>query len=375
MGVARPEKRRNHRPTCFLCPIMGQFGRTGVLVVNLGTPDSPTRGDVYRYLREFLTDRRVIDYPWVARQALVQGVIAPFRSGSSAKLYQKLWTEAGSPLKVFGESLVEQLQPRLGEQYIVRLAMRYQSPSIESTIEELLALDIDRLVVFSLFPQYASATVGSVHDEVMRVLRQAENIPELVLMRDYYDHPGMIRCFADNARRFDLDSYDHVLFSFHGLPERQLRKSDRHEHCTKAADCCGSISAVNQYCYSAQSHATARAISQELGLSPKQYTVCFQSRLGPEKWAQPYTSATIKARREAGDTRLLVLCPAFTADCLETVIEIADEYHEEFMELGGEVLDLVPSLNDSAAWVEVVAGMVEARVGQGLLSAKTTVQV
>ena len=345
---------------------MATFGKTGVLIVNLGTPDSPTRYDVYRYLREFLTDRRVIDYPWVARQALVQGIIAPLRSGSSAKLYQDLWTEEGSPLKVYGESLVEQVAPRLGDEYVVRLAMRYQEPSIEDTIKELLDEDISRLVVFSLFPQYASATVGSVHDEVMRVLREEDNIPELVLLRDYYDHPTMLDCFADNARAFDLDSYDHVLFSFHGLPERQLRKADRHEHCTKAENCCSVIGRVNQYCYSAQCHATAHGIARRLGLhddarpnhDQPAYSICFQSRLGPEKWAQPYTSDIIKERRDAGDTKLIVLCPAFTADCLETVIEISDEYKEEFEEMGGEVLDLVPSLNDMPKWADAVAEII-----------------
>ena len=360
---------------------MAKFGKTGVLVVNLGTPDSPTRYDVYRYLREFLTDRRVIDYPWVARQALVQGVIAPLRSGSSAKLYQELWTEEGSPLKVFGESLVAQLQPRLGEEYVVRLAMRYQVPSIEATVKELLAEDIDKLVVFSLFPQYASATVGSVHDEVMRVLRAEQNIPELVLIRDYYDDAAMIECFAENARAFDLDAYDHVLFSFHGLPERQLRRADRHEHCTKAEHCCSNIGRVNQYCYSAQCHATAHGIARALGLHDEAranhdqpaYSICFQSRLGPEKWAQPYTSDVIKARREAGDTKLLVLCPAFTADCLETVIEISDEYKEEFEEMGGEVLDLVPSLNDMPAWADAVAALVRERAGEAVAPSASAV--
>ena len=337
------------------------IGPTGVLIVNLGTPDSPTRYDVYRYLREFLTDRRVIDYPWVARQALVQGVIAPFRSGSSAKLYQQLWMEEGSPLKVYGESLVEKVQPLLGEDYLVRLAMRYQQPSIESTLRELLAQDISELVVFSLFPQYASATVGSVHDEVMRVLRAEDSIPEVHFIRDYYDHPALVEAFAQNARSFDVPSYDHVLFSFHGLPERQLREADRHDHCTKAKNCCGSIGTQNQFCYSAQCHATARAIAKELGLMPEDYSICFQSRLGPEKWAQPYTSDLIKQRRDVGDTKLLVLCPAFTADCLETVIEISDEYKEEFEELGGETLDLVPSLNDMPMWVEAVAGLVRSR--------------
>lgn len=337
------------------------LGRTGVLVVNLGTPDSPGRYDVYRYLREFLTDRRVIDYPWVARQALVQGVIAPFRSGSSAKLYRQLWMEEGSPLKVFGESLVASLAPLLGEDYVVRLAMRYQQPSVEDAIRELLAEDVAELIVFPLFPQYASATTGSVHDEVMRILRAEDSIPEVHLVRDYYDHPALVDCFAQNARQFGTENYDHVLFSFHGLPERQLRTADRHEHCTKAENCCGTLTTKNQFCYSAQCHATARAIAGELELGDGDYSICFQSRLGPEKWAQPYTSDLIKQRREAGDERLLVLCPAFTADCLETVIEISDEYKEEFEELGGKVLDLVPSLNDMPQWVGAVAEMVRAR--------------
>jgi len=352
---------------------MASYGKTGVLVVNLGTPDSPGRYDVYRYLREFLTDRRVIDYPWVARQALVQGVIAPFRSGSSAKLYQELWTTDGSPLKVYGESLVEQLQTSLGTDFLVRLAMRYQEPSIADTLQDLLAADIDKLIVFSLFPQYASATVGSVHDEVMRLLREEDNIPETVFIRDYYDNPEMLACFADNARQFDLTSYNHILFSFHGLPERQLRKADRHNHCTQAENCCSTIGQVNQYCYSAQCHATAQGIARQLGLHQDSlpnhdqaaYSICFQSRLGPEKWAQPYTSEVIARRRELGDTKLLVLCPAFTADCLETVIEISDEYHEEFLALGGEVLDLVPSLNDNPRWVAAISAMIRARARVG----------
>lgn len=353
------------RPIChnltkdsFICTLMAKLGPTGVLIVNLGTPDSPTRYDVYRYLREFLTDARVIDYPWPARQALVQGIIAPFRSGSSAKLYQQLWTEEGSPLKVYGESLVEQIKPKLGDDYIVKLAMRYQQPSIENALKELLEADVSEIVVFSLFPQYASATVGSVHDEVMRILRKEQSIPAVRLIRDYYDHPAMISCFVENARKFGTENYDHVLFSFHGLPERQLRTADRHNHCTKVENCCSTIGLNNQFCYSAQCHATAQAIAQELGLSPDNYSICFQSRLGPEKWAQPYTSEVIKDRRKVGDTRLLVLCPAFTADCLETVIEISDEYKEEFEELGGEVLDLVPSLNDMPAWVDAIVGMV-----------------
>ncbi len=342
---------------------MASFGKTGVMIVNLGTPDSPSRSDVYRYLREFLTDRRVIDYPWIARQALVQGIIAPFRSGSSAKLYKELWTPEGSPLKVYGERLVEAVKPLLGEECSVKLAMRYQEPSMKGVLKEFIEEDIDKLVVFSLYPHYASASVGSVHDEIMRLLREEDNIPELVLIRDYYDNPAMINCFVENARAFDIPSYDHILFSFHGLPERQLRKADRHNHCAKAENCCSVIGKHNQFCYSAQCHNTAQLIAAELGLSPDQYSICFQSRLGREKWVQPYTTDVLKQRREAGDSKMLVLCPAFTSDCLETTIEVSDEYFEEWVEMGGEVLDLVPSLNDMPEWVEAVAQIIRDRAG------------
>ncbi|MCB0637247.1 MAG: ferrochelatase [Lewinella sp.] len=337
---------------------MATFGKKGVLLVNLGTPDEPTRGAVYRYLKQFLLDRRVIDYPWLARQLLVQGIIAPIRSGKSAKLYQQLWTEEGSPLKVYGERVAAGIQDLLGPDYLVELAMRYQSPSIPSAIERLLARQVSEIIVFPLFPQYAGATTGSVHDEVMRILRKEETIPNVRMVNSYYDDPRMIAIFADNARQFELASYDHILFSYHGLPQRQLRRADRCGHCLQADNCCGSISEVNQFCYSAQCHATTRAIAGELGLPPEQYTTTFQSRLGPEEWAKPYTSKVIEAQAAQGARRLLVFSPAFVADCLETLIEISEEYQEEFEEMGGEKVDLVPSLNDDPRWIKTVAELV-----------------
>jgi ferrochelatase len=169
----------------------------------------------------------------------------------------------------------------------------------------------------------------------------------------------MIKIFADNARQFDLDSYDHIIFSYHGLPQRQLRKGDpTNSHCTKKEDCCMNITPVNQFCYSAQCHATTKAIVAELGLKPEQYTTAFQSRLGPEAWAQPYTIKTIEEQAEKGAKRLLVFSPAFVADCLETIIEIGTEYQEEFEEMGGEHVDLVPSLNDDPRWIQTVADLV-----------------
>jgi len=339
---------------------MAHFGKTGVLLVNLGTPDEPTRGAVYRYLKQFLLGRRVIDYPWIARNLLVRGLIAPLRSGKSAKMYQLLWTDKGSPLKYYGELVAAGVQERLGDDYVVELAMRYQNPSIASALDTLLKQQVSEIIVFPLFPQYAGATTGSIHEEVMRLLVKREAIPNVKMVNSYYDEPAMIKIFADNARKFDLKKYDHILFSFHGLPQRQLRKADDCNHCLKVEGCCNSISIVNQFCYSAQCHATTRAIATELGLTPDQFTTTFQSRLGPDAWAQPYTSTVLEEQAHKGAKNILVFSPAFVADCLETVVEISDEYQEEFEEMGGEKVDLVPSLNDDPRWMDAVADLVRA---------------
>lgn len=334
-------------------PIMEQ--KTGILLVNLGTPDAPTRSAVYRYLQQFLLDARVIDINPIARNLLVRGIIAPFRSGKSAKAYQELWTENGSPLKFYGERLAAQIQTRLGGAYQVELAMRYQNPSLQSAIQKLMQAKVSKIKVFSLFPQYASATVGSVHEEVMRILSTQQIIPETEFINSYPTWEPMIELFAANARQFELGSYDHFLFSYHGLPQRQLVKADAFNHCLKQNDCCKTLTPTNQFCYSAQCYATTQAIAAKLGLTEQQYTVCFQSRLGSDPWTQPYTVQVIEKLAKQGAKRLLVFCPAFTADCLETTIEIGEEYQEDFHKWGGEQLDLVPSLNDSPAWADALA--------------------
>jgi protoporphyrin/coproporphyrin ferrochelatase len=334
----------------------------GVLIVNLGTPDAPTRGAVYRYLKQFLLDPRVIDVNWLLRNILVRGIIAPFRSGQSSKAYKELWTENGSPLKFYGEALVRELRKELGAGYAVELAMRYQSPSIESALKALLAKKVERLVIFPLFPQYASASTGSVHEEVMRLLSKQQVIPSVEMISAYSNYEPMIDVYIKKSRKYDINSYDHILFSYHGLPQRQLRKADDCNHCLKSADCCQQLTSVNQYCYSAQCYATTKALVGKLGLTPDRYTVCFQSRLGSDPWTQPYTIKTLeKLAKEKGVKRLLVFCPAFTADCLETTIEIGEEYREEFIEWGGEHLDLVESLNDDPDWVKAVAGLVKGK--------------
>jgi ferrochelatase len=302
-----------------------------------------------------LLDARVIDINPIARNLLVRGIIAPFRSGKSAKAYKELWTEQGSPLKFYGESLAKQIQNLLGAEYQVELAMRYQNPSLESALNKLMQAKVQKIKVFSLFPQYASATVGSVHEEVMRLLSRQQIIPEVAFISSYPTWKPMIDLFVANARQFDMSSYDHVLFSYHGLPQRQLRKGDAFNHCLQKQDCCKTLTPTNQFCYSAQCYATTQAIAEQLKLKEDQYTVCFQSRLGSDPWTQPYTIREIEALAKQGAKRILVFCPAFTADCLETTIEIGEEYLEDFHKWGGETLDLVPSLNDSPAWAAALA--------------------
>jgi protoporphyrin/coproporphyrin ferrochelatase len=332
---------------------------TGVLLVNLGTPDAPTRGAVYRYLKEFLLDKRVLDISWLGRNLLVRGIIAPFRSGQSAKGYQKLWTENGSPLKHYGQVLAREVQAVLGDDFVVELAMRYQNPSVESAMKRLEAAKVSDYIVMPLFPQYASASTGSVHEEVMRLFSLRNNIPDIQFINSFYVYPPMIQIFAENARKYDIKSYDHILFSFHGLPERQLVKSDMScSHCLKVENCCEAINLNNQFCYSAHCFATAQAIAKELDIKKEDYTVCFQSRLGRAEWKKPYTPVVLKARADKGDKRLLAFSAAFVADCLETIVEIGEEYKEDFEKMNGGHLDFVESLNDNPKWIRAVADLI-----------------
>ena len=305
--------------------------KKGVLLVNLGTPDEPSRGAVYKYLKQFLLDPRVIDIPWLQRNLLVRGIIAPFRSGASSKIYKKLWTENGSPIKIYGYALQKEVQRVLGEDYVVEIGMRYQSPSVESALKNLKDAFVDELIVFP----FVSTLCISLHRICIRgsnaSIEQRTGYSSIEMINSYHDNKDMIQVFADNARKHDIDNMDYVLFSFHGVPQRHMRKADpTKEHCQIKDDCCSSICDANKFCYSAQCHETAHLIAKELGLPKEKYTICYQSRLGKDPWMQPYTTDSLKERREAGDKNLLVFSAAFVADCLETTIEISDEYQEEW---------------------------------------------
>jgi len=339
------------------------MSKKGILLVNLGTPDSPQTPDVRKYLNEFLMDGRVIDVNPVLRTFLVRGIITPFRSPKSAKLYQEIWSkETGSPLLHY--SIIQQklLQERLGDEYQVELAMRYQTPSIEDALDRLKANLVESIRVIPMFPQYASASTGSVMDKVMELVRTWQTIPNISFLNSFHNEPSMIKAFAENSKRYGVENFDHVLFSFHGLPQRQLIKCDHTgTYCLKKDGCCETLNDVNKFCYSAQSHDTARLIAEELGIPKEKYTICFQSRLGNDPWVQPYTSEIVAKLAKEGKKRMLVFCPAFVADCLETVYEVSQEYNEEFKALGGEHIQLVESLNDNPLFIDTLEGLAKGK--------------
>ncbi|MEL6560698.1 MAG: ferrochelatase [Bacteroidota bacterium] len=331
--------------------------KKGILLVNLGTPDSTSTADVRKYLREFLSDGRVIDIPGLPRWLLVNLIIAPFRSPKSAEEYRKLWEDRGSPLKFYSEDVRDLLQEKLGEEYVVALGMRYQNPSMESAIDQLMKHDVESIKVIPLFPQYASATTGSVMQKVMDIVRKKQIIPAISFVSQFVDHPLFTDTFADLGKiELDKEDYDHILFSYHGLPERQIRKGSVDGYC-KLGSCCDTLGPKNQLCYRAQCFETSRKIVEKLNIPEEKYTVCFQSRLGRDPWVQPYTEDMVTKLAEQGVKKVLAFSPAFVSDCLETTIEVGETYAEEFVEEGGEKWTLVPSLNTNSKWIDCLADL------------------
>ena len=338
--------------------------KTGLLLINLGTPDSPSTADVRSYLREFLSDPRVIDLPFLGRWLLLNLIILPFRPRRSAKAYKSIWTEEGSPLKVEGMKLTLELNQFLKQDQVpVVLAMRYGNPSIDKGLKELKNLGCDLLLILPLFPQYASSTNGSALEAVYRMAGHDCNIPMLEVLPPFFDHPSFIKAFAKQGTSFCENSPDHVLFSFHGLPERHLIRGDEENHgCLQKNDCCLSVVEGNRYCYRAHCFKTAALIASELKLEGERWSVSFQSRLGRAEWIKPYTETRIRELARKGVRRLVVFCPSFVADCLETLEEIQIGGKEIFLEEGGESLEMVPSLNASPDWIEGLAEMVRAKL-------------
>ncbi|CAM3508211.1 ferrochelatase [Corallococcus sp. ZKHCc1 1396] len=339
--------------------------KRGLLLINLGTPDAPESGPVRRYLREFLNDPRVIDIHPVGRWFLLNLFILPFRPAKSAEAYRKVWTQEGSPLLVYGRALEAAVAERLKGDYEVALAMRYGNPSLPDVIARLKAKGVSEFTVLPLYPHEAASSASSSLARTYEVLAEGWDVPNVRAVPAFFDDAGFLDAFASVARPvIDEARADHVLFSFHGLPERHMRKSDpTGQHCLASAGCCDVLGDANRHCYRAQCFDTARSLARRLALPEGGYTVSFQSRLGRTPWVKPYTDVVLPELAARGVKRLAVMCPAFVADCLETLEEVGIRAKEQFVEAGGEALTLVPSLNAHPEWVDAVVRLVRASDG------------
>jgi len=326
--------------------------KTAVLMINVGTPDEPTVKALRRYLSEFLNDRRVIDIPLILQKILVNLIIVPFRAPKSAKLYQRLWTEKGSPLLYFSEGVQTALQQKLGSKADVFMAMRYGNPSIGNALAAVQKGHYDQLIVLPMFPQYASSTSGTAIHSVIDQVSKWNTIPEIHTIGQFYDHPAFLEAFAERIQSYQPETYDHIVFTYHGLPNRHLDKNHPIESF-KTCNCENRLPGFGQFCYKATCYQTTRELVKRLNLHPNQYSVSFQSRLS-NNWMTPFTDKNLINRAKLGNKNVLVVAPSFVADCLETTVEIGLDYEELFVKNGGEKLQLVESLNDSPRWISAL---------------------
>ncbi len=311
--------------------------KTGILLANLGTPDAPTPGAVKRYLRQFLSDKRVVDTSRLLWWPLLRGVILPIRSPRVAKLYQSVWMEEGSPLMVYSRRQQQALAARLPDTPVA-LGMSYGSPSLASAVDDLLAQGVEHIVVLPLYPQYSCSTVAAVWDELARILAKKRAIPGISFIRDYAEHPDYIHALAASVRAsFAVHGEpDLLLLSYHGIPQRYANQGDD---------------------YPQRCRDTTRELVSALGLTPERVMMTFQSRFGREPWLTPYTDETLKMLGEKGTKHIQVLCPGFAADCLETLEEIAVQNREIFLEAGGKQYEYIPALNADAAHIEMMVNL------------------
>jgi len=326
--------------------------KKALLIVNLGTPDNPGYFSVFKYLREFLSDEKVLNINPILRFILVNFIICPTRSFSSSKIYKKVWDkDYGSPLLHNTKLLSQRLDEKLSE-VDVQFAMRYQSPSIKKVLNQMLLKNPDELIVLPLFPHYAAATTGSVFKEVTSCLSEQWVVPKVTFINQFYDNDKFIDAWLEKASKFDMNSYDKIIFSYHGVPNSHVDNVYPDSMCADNA-CEDKITNENKFCYKATVYETTKILASKLSLNSDQYDVTFQSRL-TNKWLSPFTDDVLENLPSKGSKKVLVFSPAFTADCLETIIEIGDEYKELFFKAGGEILDYVPSLNYSDKWVDAI---------------------
>ncbi len=349
-------------------PMLVSMPTRAVLLVNLGSPDSPSVPDVRRYLREFLGDERVIDIPAPLRWLLLEGIILRTRPQKSAHAYASVWTPEGSPLMRTSESVREKLSAALGWGASVYLAMRYGKPSIAEVVRQIVADGIEELLLIPQYPHYAMSSWETVVVRVAEEVRKQSRPLKVSCVKPYYADPDYIEALFTVTAPYLRLPHDHLLFSYHGVPVRHLRKFDcTHGRSANTCACCPPGSPSRATCYRAQVHATTEAVAARAGLTPDRYSVSFQSRLAGEPWCAPFTDATLARLPAAGVKRLLVTCPAFVADCLETLEEIAGAGKDIFMAAGGGAFQVIPCLNDQPAYIGFLAGRVEPWLETGAL--------
>lgn len=333
--------------------------KLGVVLMNLGSPDSTTVKDVRTYLRQFLMDERVIDVPYLARYILINGIIVPFRAPKSAEAYATIWTKEGSPLVVLTRQLQKALQKQVD--FPVEVAMRYGNPSASAAFDNLLQKhpDLDEVLAIPLYPHYAMSSYETAV-EYAREVHSAGTYPfNLTFLKPFYNEPNYIHALAENMRPFLDQPHDHILFSYHGIPGRHIRKSDVTGcHCLKVENCCQTPSPAHAQCYRHQVFTTTRLVMEALQIPDNQYSIAFQSRLG-KGWLQPFTDKRLEEMPNEGVKNLLILCPAFVSDCLETLEEINERGKESFMEAGGQSYTMIPCLNTNPLWVNVLGNWVK----------------
>lgn len=341
----------------------------GVLLVNLGSPDSTNPKDVKKYLGEFLMDERVIDVPYWARVLLVKGIILNTRPKKSAEAYQKIWWDEGSPLIVLSQRLTSKIDNFTSVP--VALAMRYGTPNIQAGLQELHDKGVDEVLLFPLYPQFAMATTETILVLAEELRKKQFPNMQFTTVPAFYNHPDYIRVLGNSMEeRLKEVDYEHLLFSYHGVPERHIRKSDiTKSHCKIDGSCCNTASAAHQFCYRHQCFETTRLVAEYLNLKSNTYSVSFQSRLGFDPWLKPYTDRTIERLGLKGVKKLAIVTPAFVSDCLETLEEIAVEGQEIFHEVGGEEFTVVPCLNDRNDWVKVLSRWIDEWAHQEIVKA------
>lgn len=335
--------------------------KTAVLLANLGSPDKPYTKEVRRYLNQFLMDRYVIQLPWVLRRLIVSLFVLPRRPKESAKAYQSVWMDEGSPLIVLSQRLKQALQRKVD--LPVAMAMRYGNPSIESQLIHLSKQDdVSEIIFIPLYPHYADSTVKTSIEEAKRVVRKHGLTITLTIIEPFYDHPDYIKALVNSAQPYLDQAYDHIVFSYHGLPESHITQiDDSGNHCLQRADCCQQPHDAHKVCYRHQVMTTTRHFVEQTNLKQDDYSVAFQSRLGRAKWLGPNTEDRLRQLAQSGCKHVLVICPAFVTDCLETLEEIAIRAQEVFTEAGGDTLTLIPCLNDQPEWVDVLASWCTAK--------------